>query len=172
MAGTVIAVEVAVGQDVAAGAALAVVEAMKMHHPLRAQHAGRIEAVHIKPGDVIAADDIVVQLDPSASGAVSAVEEHRTDLDEVRPDLAALQERRSKLLDAQRQEAVASRHERGMRTARENIADLTDGGLLVEYGGLAVAAQRGRRPLAELEAKKPADGVITGLGRITAALLR
>ena len=85
MAGTVIAVEVAVGQNVAAGAALAVVEAMKMHHPLRAQHAGRIEAVHIKPGDVIAADDIVIQLDPSASGAVSAVEEHRIDLDEVRP---------------------------------------------------------------------------------------
>jgi acetyl-CoA carboxylase carboxyltransferase component len=170
MAGTVIAVEVAVGQDVAAGAALAVVEAMKMHHPLRAQHAGRIEAVHVKPGDVIAADDIVIQLDPSASGAVSAVEEHRIDLDEVRPDLAALQERRSKLLDEQRREAVASRHERGMRTARENIADLTDGGLLVEYGGLAVAAQRGRRPLTELEAKTPADGVITGLGRINSEL--
>ena len=57
-----------------------------------------------------------------------------------------------------------------MRTARENIADLTDGGLLVEYGGLAVAAQRGRRPLTELEAKTPADGVITGLGRINAEL--
>ena len=170
MAGTVIAVEVAVGQDVAAGAELAVVEAMKMHHPLRAQHAGRIEAVHVKPGDVIAADDIVIRLDPSASGAASAVEEHRIDLDEIRPDLAALRERRSKLLDAQRRDAVASRHERGMRTARENIADLTDGGLLVEYGGLAVAAQRGRRPLTELEAKTPADGVITGLGRINAEL--
>jgi len=170
MAGTVIAVEVAVGQDVAAGAELAVVEAMKMHHPLRAQHAGRIEAVHVKPGDVIATDDIVIRLDPSASGAASAVEEHRIDLDEIRPDLAALRERRSKLLDAQRRDAVASRHERGMRTARENIADLTDGGLLVEYGGLAVAAQRGRRPLTELEAKTPADGVITGLGRINAEL--
>jgi acetyl-CoA carboxylase carboxyltransferase component len=170
MAGTVIAVEVAVGQDVAAGAALAVVEAMKMHHPLRAQHAGRIEAVHIKPGDVIAAEDIVIRLDPSPSGAVSAAEEHRVDLDEVRPDLAASQERHSRLLDAQRHEAVASRHERGMRTARENIADLTDGGLLVEYGGLAVAAQRGRRPLTELQAKTPADGVITGLGRINAEL--
>jgi acetyl-CoA carboxylase carboxyltransferase component len=170
MAGTVIAVEVAVGQDVAAGAALAVVEAMKMHHPVRAEHAGRIEAVHIKPGDVIAADDIVIQLDPSEGGAVHAAEEHPRNLDEVRPDLAALQERRSKLRDAQRREAVARRHERGMRTARENIADLTDGGLLVEYGGLAVAAQRGRRTLTELETKTPADGVITGLGRINAGL--
>jgi acetyl-CoA carboxylase carboxyltransferase component len=170
MAGTVIAVEVTVGQEIAAGAALAVVEAMKMHHPLRAQHAGRIEAVHIKPGDIIAADDIVIHLEPSASGAVPDAQERRVDLDEVRPDLAAVQERRSKLLDAARPDAVASRHERGMRTARENIADLTGGGLLVEYGGLAVAAQRGRRPLTELEAKTPADGVITGLGRINAKL--
>jgi acetyl-CoA carboxylase carboxyltransferase component len=170
MAGTVIAVEVAVGQDVAAGVALAVVEAMKMHHPLRAQHAGRIEAVHIKAGDVVAADDIVIELDPLGTGAVSAVEERQVDLDEIRPDLAAARERRGKLLDEQRPEAVASRHERGMRTARENIADLTDGGLLVEYGGLAVAAQRGRRPLPELEAKTPADGIITGLGRVNAGL--
>jgi acetyl-CoA carboxylase carboxyltransferase component len=168
MAGTVIAVEVAVGQEVSAGTALAVVEAMKMHHPLRARHAGRVQAIHIKPGDVVATDDVVILLDPSGGGDESAVNQQQVDLDEIRPDLAALRERRSKLLDEQRPEAVASRHDRGMRTARENIADLTDGGLLVEYGGLAVAAQRGRRPLPELEAKTPADGVITGLGRINA----
>jgi acetyl-CoA carboxylase carboxyltransferase component len=169
LAGTVVAVEVAVGQEVSAGAALAVVEAMKMHHPLRAQHAGRVQAIHIKPGDLVATDDVVILLDPSGGGAESAVEQHKVDLDEIRPDLAALRERRGKLLDEQRPEAVASRHDRGMRTARENIADLTEGGgLLVEYGGLAVAAQRGRRPLPELEAKTPADGVITGLGRVNA----
>jgi acetyl-CoA carboxylase carboxyltransferase component len=170
MAGTVVAVEVAVGQEVSAGTALAVVEAMKMHHPLRARHAGRVQAIHIKPGDLVATDDVVMLLDPSGGGAESAAEQQKPNLDEIRPDLAALQERRAKLLDEQRPEAVASRHDRGMRTARENIADLTDGGLLVEYGGLAVAAQRGRRPLPELEAKTPADGVITGLGRINAAL--
>src|ERR1700730_5552399 len=85
MAVAVIAVEVAVGQDVAAGAALAVVEAMKMHHPLRAQHAGRIEAVHIKPGDVIAADDIVIQLDPSVGGSLSVSEEPGIALADVPP---------------------------------------------------------------------------------------
>jgi acetyl-CoA carboxylase carboxyltransferase component len=170
MAGTVVAVEVEVGQDVSAGAALAVVEAMKMHHPLRARHAGRVEAVHIKPGDIVAADDVVIRLDPSGIGADDAVEELQIDVDAVRPDLAALRERRGKILDETRPEAVATRHDRGMRTARENIADLTDGGLLVEFGGLAIAAQRGRRPLPELEAKTPADGVVTGLGRVNGEL--
>ena len=33
----------------------------------------------------------------------------------------------------------------GLRTARENIADLCDAGSFVEYGALAVAAQRSRR---------------------------
>jgi acetyl-CoA carboxylase carboxyltransferase component len=171
LAGTVVAVEVAVGQEVSAGASLAVVEAMKMHHPLRAQHAGRVRAIHIKPGDLVATDDVVILLDPSGGGAESTDEQDKVDLDEIRPDLAALRERRAKLLDEQRPEAVASRHDRGMRTARENIADLTEGGgLLIEYGGLAVAAQRDRRPLPELEAKTPADGVITGLGRVNAAV--
>ena len=170
MAGTVIAVEVEVGQEVSAGAPLAVVEAMKMHHSLCAQQAGRVEAVHIKAGDVVAADDVVAMLDPLDNTAVSPVVEREIDLDEVRPDLAAVRERHAKLLDEQRPDAVASRHERGMRTARENIADLTDGGLLVEYGGLAVAAQRSRRPLPELEAKTSADGIITGLGRVNAAM--
>lgn len=170
MAGTVVAVEVEVGQDVSAGAALAIVEAMKMHHPLRARHAGRVQAVHIKPGDIVAADDVVIRLDPSGIGPDDHVEEQQIDLDEIRPDLAALRERRSKILDETRPEAVASRHDRGMRTARENIADLTDGGMLVEYGALAIAAQRGRRPLPELEAKTPADGIVTGLGRVNGEL--
>src|ERR1700741_1903190 len=138
MAGTVVAVGFAVGQEVSAGTALRVVEAMKMHHPLRAQHAGRVQAIRIKPGDLVARDDVVILLDPSGGSAESAVEQQEVDLDEIRPDLAALRERRSKLLDEQRPEAVASRHDRGMRTARENIADLTGGGgLLVAAGGPA-----------------------------------
>jgi acetyl-CoA carboxylase carboxyltransferase component len=170
MAGTVIAIEVAVGQSVTAGATLAVVEAMKMHHPLRARSGGRVEAVRVEPGDVVAAGDIVIVLDAHDSGSTTTDEQAAIDLDAIRPDLAALQVRRSKVLDEQRAEAVASRHDRGMRTARENIADLTDDGLLIEYGTLAVAAQRSRRALDELEAKTPADGIITGLGRVNGGL--
>jgi len=170
MAGTVIAVDVEVGQTVAAGAVLAVVEAMKMHHSLRAERGGRVEDIRIKRGDIVALDEVVVLLDPSDAGPSPASGEKQIDLDEIRPDLAAVVERRAKLLDESRPEAVARRHDRGMRTTRENVADLTDGGLLVEYGAFAVAAQRGRRTISDLEAATPADGIITGLGRVNGTM--
>ncbi|MEC7076230.1 MAG: biotin carboxylase, partial [Pseudomonadota bacterium] len=47
--------------------------------------------------------------------------------------------------DAMRKSAREKRHARGFRTARENLSDLIDGDSFLEYGQLAVAAQRGRR---------------------------
>lgn len=67
-------------------------------------------------------------------------------------------------LDNARPEAVAKRHDRGKRTARENIADLCDGDSFIEYGALAIAAQRSRRSLEELKQDTPADGMVTGIG--------
>ena len=78
----------------------------------------------------------------------------------------------SRLLEATRDrgrpEAVAARHAKGYRTARENLEDLCDPGSFVEYGQLAVAAQRQRRSLEDLRGSTPADGVITGLATINA----
>ena len=86
-----------------------------------------------------------------------------------RRELGDLRERLARGSDAQRPEAVAKRHARGFRTARENLDDLIDAESLVEYGGLAIAAQRRRRPEEELQKETPADGVITGLARINGA---
>lgn len=78
----------------------------------------------------------------------------------------------SRLLEATgdhgRPEAVAARHAKGYRTARENLEDLCDPGSFVEYGQLAVAARRQRRSLEDLRGSTPADGVITGLATINA----
>ncbi|MCD6665972.1 MAG: hypothetical protein LT081_07830, partial [Hydrogenophaga sp.] len=54
----------------------------------------------------------------------------------------------------------------GMRTARENIADLCDEDSFIEYGALAVAAQRSRRTEEDLMANTPADGMVTGIGSV------
>ena len=70
-------------------------------------------------------------------------------------------------LDAARPEAKAKRHALGLRTARENIADLCDDGSFIEYGALAVAAQRSRRSADDLIKNTPADGMVTGVGSIT-----
>lgn len=83
-----------------------------------------------------------------------------------RQDLIDLYERKSYLYDENRPEAVEKRHAKGQRTARENIADLCEGRDFMEYGSLIVAAQRGRKPEQELIEKTPADGLITGLGKV------
>ena len=86
--------------------------------------------------------------------------------DELRPELAALKERLDKTLDEVRVEAAEKRHAKGYRTARENLEDLVDAGSFVEYGQLAVAAQRSRRELEDLQQNTAADGVITGTATI------
>ena len=73
-------------------------------------------------------------------------------------------------LDDQRPEALSRRRAKGYRTARENLEDLCDAGSFVEYGQLAVAAQRQRRSLPELRAATPTDGVITGIATINSEL--
>ncbi len=90
----------------------------------------------------------------------------RNDDAKHRDDLADALERRRLTLDASRPEAVERRHATGARTARENIDDLVDEGSFVEYGRHAVAAQRGRRDLAELIERTPADGLIAGTARV------
>src|SRR5210317_2088049 len=83
---------------------------------------------------------------------------------------SGLQERLAKTEDAARPEAVAKRHARGGRTARENLADLTDGAAVSEYGQLAVAAQRTRREGDALYAETAADAVITAVGPVNGAI--
>jgi len=87
-----------------------------------------------------------------------------------RRDLAELLVRRGATRDEARPEAVARRHSAGGRTARENVADLVDPGSFVEYGALAIAAQRGRRDLDELIAKTPADGLVAGTAMVNGDL--
>ena len=85
-------------------------------------------------------------------------------------DLDELRRRRQLTGDAARPEAVARRHAQGGRTARENIAELVDPGSFVEYGGLAIAAQRSRRDLGELIHRTPADGLVGGTARVNGEL--
>lgn len=100
------------------------------------------------------------------SGGEPPAPERQTTAEPVRAELAEVRERQAALLDSARTEATAKRHAAGRRTARENLADLMDDGSWLEYGGLAVAAQRSRRPLADLAEATPADGVLTGVGRV------
>src|SRR3954463_989008 len=90
--------------------------------------------------------------------------------DEERQDLAELRARRALTEDAARLDAVERRHERGGRTARENLDDLVDSGSFVEYGRFAIAAQRQRRDLQDLIERTPGDGLLGGTARVNGEL--
>jgi propionyl-CoA carboxylase alpha subunit len=61
MPGLVKAIHVAEGQEVQAGDALAVVEAMKMENILRAERGGSVKKINAKPGDSLAVDAIILE---------------------------------------------------------------------------------------------------------------
>ena len=59
MPGKVVKVLVGEGQEVAAGAALVVLEAMKMEHTVRAAEAGTVRAIHVAVGDQVDTDRLL-----------------------------------------------------------------------------------------------------------------
>ena len=61
--GVVTQVFVAVGQHVAPGEALLVIEAMKMKNTLRSGHDLDVKAVHVHPGETIQAGRLLVEFD-------------------------------------------------------------------------------------------------------------
>lgn len=167
MAGTV--VEVAPqGTEYAAGGPLAVLEAMKMQHVLVAPDALRTVRVLVTPGQVVGTGDPLLVFTRAAATGDDESVSAAMDLDRPRADLDEVAHRHSLTLDEGRQAAVAKRHSRGRRTARENIADLVDPDSFVEYGALAIAAQRSRRSEEDLIANTPADGLVAGLATIGA----
>lgn len=161
---------VAVGETVAKGAELGILEAMKMQHVLFAQAAGRVQVLLAEAGSYVAQDQALLVLAPAQGDAAHAeVVQQRLDPDHIRDDLQRVKDRHAFTLDAARPDAMARRHAQGSRSARENIADLCDEGSFIEYGALAIAAQTRRRSLDDLVANTPADGMVTGMGSINAA---
>ena len=162
---------VAPGDTVRQGDVLVVLEAMKMEHELRAGSDARVLELLFEAGDMVQADELLLQVEPLPVKQVAASDVSRPEAPtaQVRPDLQAQRDRDAFTHDAARPEAVARRHALGLRTARENIADLCDDGSFIEYGAWAVAAQRSRRSAEDLVANTPADGMVTGLGSVNGA---
>ncbi len=170
MPARLVQLSVAEGDAVAAGAELAVLEAMKMEHVLLAPHAGRVRRLLAAPGAYLAQGEPLLVLDAAeVAEAVQGDDATVYDPGHIRPDLQRVRDRHAFTLDAARPAAVAKRHAQGGRTARENIADLCDEGSFIEYGALAIAAQTRRRSLEDLIANTPADGMVTGIGGINGA---
>jgi acetyl-CoA carboxylase carboxyltransferase component len=153
---------------------LLILEAMKMEHEVRAEAAAQVAELLVAAGDQVAEGELLMRLGARLAQAPSAAAEPGAaangDSGALRADLQEVIARHAFTLDANRPDAVAKRHALGLRTARENIADLCDADSFIEYGALAIAAQRSRRELDDLLKNTPADGMVTGIGSINRAL--
>jgi acetyl-CoA carboxylase carboxyltransferase component len=165
-AGVVVAIPHAREERVGPGTAVVVLEAMKMEHEVLAEIDGVVSDLAVTVGDAVEEGQLLLTLQAAAGASVLAVQPAQPRADGERADLRAVRERHEIGLDGARAEAVAARHERGRRTARENLADLLDADTFVEYGPLIFAAQERRRTREELIARTPADGLVGGVGEI------
>lgn len=166
MQGTIVSIAVQPGDVVRQGQDVLVMSAMKMEHVLHAPVSGVVQRLAVAEGDTIPAGLPLVFIEAGETGATEAEAAAAIDPEHVRPDLTEVVQRHAVTLDAARPDAVERRRKTGQRTARENIADLCDPGTFIEYGGLAIAAQRQRRAVEDLIARTPADGLVAGLGTV------
>ncbi len=179
---------VAPGDTVYAGDVVVILEAMKMEHEVRALADGRVVELLFAQGDQVGDDDLLLILEQTINIPQGLHPENALEVGQnrvagrapaeadvptaavaggaPRTDLLRLINRQAFTLDASRPEAMTKRHAQGLRSARENMADLCDPGSFIELGALAVAAQSRRRSEEDLIQNTPADGMVTGIGSV------
>ncbi|TRX76448.1 acetyl/propionyl/methylcrotonyl-CoA carboxylase subunit alpha [Pseudomonas mangiferae] len=67
MNGSIVRVLVEAGQTVEAGAALVVLEAMKMEHSIRAPHAGVVKSLYCREGELVSEGTVLVELEEASA---------------------------------------------------------------------------------------------------------
>lgn len=168
--GTIVSIDVAVGDQVRPGQQVAVLEAMKMEHVITAGRGGIVRAVTMAAGDIVREGYPLVFIEEAEVDGGILATAIDVDLDQIRPDLQESLDRHAFTLDQNRPEAVAKRHARGYRMPRENIAQLADLGSFKEYWPLIVARQHQRHDIETLRRETPADGLIAGTCSINGEL--
>ncbi|MEA2802349.1 MAG: hypothetical protein QOE49_2444 [Rhodospirillaceae bacterium] len=170
MQGTIVSIAVKEGDAVAAGQPLLIMDAMKMQHEIRSPARGYVRRIAVEAGETIYEGHALLFVEEADVEVKGAAAEEKIDLDHIRPDLGEYFERRALTLDDERPDARARRRKTNQRTARQNLDDLVDPGSFVEWGAFAIASQRTRRTIEDLIEKTPADGLITGIGRVNGSL--
>ncbi|MBN1380420.1 MAG: carbamoyl-phosphate synthase large subunit [Deltaproteobacteria bacterium] len=167
--GTIWKIEKRTGDEVQADQIILIMEAMKMEHEVPAPFSGVIRRMNVAVGDSVYAGHPLVYIEEAKTDAARQEDLKKYDLDRIRPDLQEVLGRHAATQDSSRAEAVERRRATGQRTARENLDDLCDPGSFVEYGSLVLPLGV-RRPLDELIARYPGDGLYVGLASVNGNL--
>jgi acetyl-CoA carboxylase carboxyltransferase component len=168
--GSVVAVLVNQNDLVRLDQPLVIIEAMKMQTTLCAEVSGKVSQIFVNVGDDCLVGMAV--LDIHADGASQSKVQKVLNTNSTNQRLLGeLRSREALTLDEQRIEQQQKRHQKGYLTARENLQNLCPIDSFMEYGQMAVAAQRLRRDYDDLKSATAADGVITGVGQINQGLV-
>ena len=155
--GTIVSIDVAVGDEVRRGQPVAVVEAMKLQHDIKADRNGIVCAISMAVGDVVREGYPIVFINETDVQDGEIEIDASIDLDHIRGDLQEMHDRIARTLDTSLQDKVAERHEMGRRTARENLAHLLDEDSFREFGPAAAGSIAG--------------GTIIGIGGVNGGLV-
>ena len=165
---TIVDVNVENSSIVSKGQIIVTVESMKMQSSIAAPVSGTVSDLNVSEGQTVEEGQLICCLteESNQENKESTLKIRINNDNQIMSDFESEIE---KTLDKEREQEVIKRHSKGYRTARENLEDLVDVGSFVEYGQLAVAAQRERLNADELKLKSAADGVLTGLATINSS---
>lgn len=153
-AGVVLSIEAQVGWELAGGAPVVVLEAMKMEHEIRTTESIHIEAVLVKVGDVVQQGDILAYGDlieglgtvatNSAESGPSSNDDERNSTDQSAAgsadwsaEVAEIERRRAMSTAMGGEVKLTRQRDAGKLDARERIAQLADAGSFREIGALS-----------------------------------
>lgn len=134
MQGVVVQIDVSEGDEIAAGAPLLVLEAMKMQYVVRAPQAGVVRTVVPTAGALVAEESPLVVLEPGDGAAVAEAE--ATAGEDWGDEVAEIERRRELAEQMGGPTKIARQHDTGRRTVRERIDLLADPGSFTELGAL------------------------------------
>lgn len=174
IAGQLVNVFAEPGNEIREGQEVALIESMKMEHVIRAPMSGKVVSILAQRGSPVNENDAIIHIEPldgrDGESAAEKTTEDEEDATSLRPDLAALLERKKMLTDDFREDALRKRKAAGFLSARQNLGLLVDPGTFIEYGDLMIAAQRSRTDEDQLKQRTSTDGVLTGWATVNRAL--
>ncbi len=168
--GSVVAVLVNQNERVHIDQPLVIIEAMKMQTTLCADVSGEVGQVFVNVGDdcFVGMPLVDMHADDASKSKIVKMPTSSTTNQRL---LNELRTREALTLDEQRIEQQQKRRQKGYLTARENLQNLCPINSFMEYGQMAVAAQRLRRDYDDLKSATAADGIITGVGQVNQNLI-
>jgi acetyl/propionyl-CoA carboxylase alpha subunit/acetyl-CoA carboxylase carboxyltransferase component len=137
LAGVIAAVHVSAGDTVSPGQVIAVVESMKMEHPVVATTGLSLDRILASPGDTVDAGQVLAFGRPADAGAAIDTTGDSSVVDGWEAEIEEIRRRHAFAHEHGGPDKVARQHETGRLTARERIGSLADAGSFEEIGPLA-----------------------------------